>query len=228
MIYVRLLRYWYEHQIYYIKWEKLLSDGFHVSNGVRQGGILSPALFNVYVNDLSEALLSSNTGCNINGQCINHILYADDTVIMAPSPHSLQNLLNVCDNYAQDNDIKYNEKKTVMMCFKPSGMNNLNIPIFTLNGKILKFVNEYKYLGVTITENLSDNEDIMRSTRYIYGAGNVLISKFKKCSDDVKVGLFKTYCSNLYGCHMWCRYYKYNFHRINVAHKQIFKKIAQP
>ena len=46
---VRLLCYWYSFQTMYIRWGSVTSDAFHVYNGVRQGGILSPLLFNVYV-----------------------------------------------------------------------------------------------------------------------------------------------------------------------------------
>ena len=46
----------------YVRWAGVLSPGFHVSNGVRQGGILSPYLFNVYMDDLSTALNGCHTG----------------------------------------------------------------------------------------------------------------------------------------------------------------------
>ena len=44
---IRILIYWYSNQCMYVRWAGVLSHGFHVSNGVRQGGILSPYLFNV-------------------------------------------------------------------------------------------------------------------------------------------------------------------------------------
>ena len=60
------------------------SAKFKVANGVRQGGILSPYLFNVYVDELSEELKKCNVGCNLNGHLINHIMYADDLVLISP------------------------------------------------------------------------------------------------------------------------------------------------
>ena len=68
------------------------SEAFSVSNGVRQGGILSPYLFAVYMDDLSAILLSSHSGCCIGDQYINHMFYADDLCILAPSPSGLQTL----------------------------------------------------------------------------------------------------------------------------------------
>ena len=61
----------------YIKWGSIFSGKFHVTNGVCQGGILSPLLFNVYVNELSDCLIKSGIGGSMNGTVIHHMLYAD-------------------------------------------------------------------------------------------------------------------------------------------------------
>ena len=55
-----------------------MSESFNVSNGVRQGGILSPYLFNLYMDDLSGRLKEIYAGCKIANMVINHLLYADD------------------------------------------------------------------------------------------------------------------------------------------------------
>ena len=68
----------------YVRWSGILSHVFHVANGVRQGGILSPYLFNVYrgpIDDLSIALSACHTGCCVNNTIMNHFMYADDLVI---------------------------------------------------------------------------------------------------------------------------------------------------
>ena len=66
-----------------------MSDNFCISNGVRQGGILSPKLFSVYVDDLSDKLINQTGGCHIDNLCMNHVMYADDISLMAPNPASL-------------------------------------------------------------------------------------------------------------------------------------------
>ena len=50
---VRILIFWYTSQTMYVRWNNVISSGFGVSNGVRQGGILSLYLFCVYMDDLS-------------------------------------------------------------------------------------------------------------------------------------------------------------------------------
>ena len=109
---VRILMYWYSNQCMYVRWAGVLSPGFHVSNGVRQGGILSPYLFNVYMDDLSIALNGCHTGYVVDNIPVNHLLYADDLVVFAPSISGLRELLKVCDVFADSHDIKYNPNKS--------------------------------------------------------------------------------------------------------------------
>ena len=80
------------------------------------GGILSPHLFNVYINEPSIRLNSQFFGCHINSICYNHLVYADDTVLLAPSPKGLQMLIDICVAFGIENDIVYNEEKTKCMC----------------------------------------------------------------------------------------------------------------
>ena len=72
---VRIVMYWYANQTMCVRWSGIVSQGFHVTNGVRQGGILSPYLFNVYLDDLSIALSAFRTGCSVGNSLINHIMY---------------------------------------------------------------------------------------------------------------------------------------------------------
>ena len=91
----RIMIYWYASQTMYVRWSGILSHGFHVTNGVRQGGILSPYLFNVYMDDLSIALSACCTGCCVSNTIINHFMYADDLVIFSPSSVGLRALISV-------------------------------------------------------------------------------------------------------------------------------------
>ena len=80
LVIVRIIAYWYQTQTMCVKWGKVNSAYFNVSNGVRQGGILSPKLFAIYVDDLSHELTLFKSGCYIDDQCMNYVMYADDNV----------------------------------------------------------------------------------------------------------------------------------------------------
>ena len=95
---------------------------FHCANGMRQGGQLSPLLYNVYTDDLNHHLQATGVGCYLWGAYVNSLSYADDMVLLAPTVTALQTLLEVCRAYAGPRDIVYNTTKTVCICW--SGQNN--------------------------------------------------------------------------------------------------------
>ena len=112
MIYlVSKLKHWYKEQTMQIKWGKHFSELFHVSNGVRQGGVLSPYLFVVYLDDLSNELNNITAGCYIGEVLLNHLMFADDICVLCPSVRWLQRILDVCQAYAESHGIIFNCKK---------------------------------------------------------------------------------------------------------------------
>ena len=189
-----------------VRWGNVTSGSFNVSNGVRQGGILSPLFFNIYIDDLSVKLNSLNIGCIAKQLLINHLMYADDLVLISPSTAGLQKLLDICQRFGLDHDIIFNPKKSAVMLFKPKDAIQLNSPNFTLNSESISIVKEYNYLGCTICDDLSDEKDIDRQKRKLYGQGNTIIRKFSMCSLDVKITLFRSYCTPMYCAQLWCRF----------------------
>ena len=157
-LYERLLVYWYSSQEYVIKWRSTLSFGFNVSNGIRHGGRISPVLCNIYTDSLSDLLRGTKIGCHIGGGCVNHISFADDTVLLVPSAKALQILLNVCSVYAGDYDIKFNPLKTVCMVFRLKSFSNTNVENFKLGDTPLKFIKVVVYLSYHICDNLNPAE----------------------------------------------------------------------
>ena len=81
----------------YVKWGNCMSDYFYISNVVRQGGILSPKLYSVCIDDFSEYLVKSRQiGCHIDNVCVNHVVHVNDICLMASSRAALQKLINIC------------------------------------------------------------------------------------------------------------------------------------
>ena len=70
---VRILVYWYTYQEVSVRWGGTISAEFTIGNSVRQGGILSPHLFNLYMDDLSSKLNECKTGCLNGPTIVNHL-----------------------------------------------------------------------------------------------------------------------------------------------------------
>ena len=93
---IETLEFWFSHQMLFIRWGKEVSSSFTMSNGIRQGSILSPYLFNVYVDNLNIRLNHSGVGCHVDDMAANNLAYADDLVILAPCAAALNELVAVC------------------------------------------------------------------------------------------------------------------------------------
>ena len=69
-----------------------------------------------------------------------------------------------------------------------------------------------------IIEDLSDDDGIMRHTKSLYARGNVLISRFRKCTHQVKIKLFRSFLSSAYGSSLWTRYKQCTYKHFIVAY----------
>ena len=177
-----------------VKWDGCLSQSFNVSNGVRKGSVLSPYLFAVYIADLSVSLNKVPSGCFVGNKCLNHIAFVDDICCFAPSLCGLQDLLNVCNNFAIEHDMIFNDSKSSGMIFQPKQFQFLALPKAYIGSNSIKFVSKVKYLGVCLNDMLTDDDDLLRQTRSLYAIGNILKSCFSNCSAKVKSTLFQSYC----------------------------------
>ena len=168
-----------------------------------------------------------DAGCFINGKSLNHLFYADDSVLMAPSAEALQMLLDECDKYAKQTELTYNTKKTVCMLVRPKWLKDLKSPHITLNGSTLDFVDNHCYLGVQLSQDVKDELDMKKQMKSIYARGNGLIRQFKHCNSDVKVKLFKSYCSSVYACALWKNYTKSVYKKVKGAYSNIFRHLLK-
>ena len=175
------------------------------------------------MDDLSERLNKCMTGCVIGEIILNHLMYADDLVILSPYSAGLQQLLSLCSQFGIENDIRYNAAKSNVMIVRPKQYRDSVFPGFVLNDIALPVATEVKYLGHYISENLKDDRDINRQCRNIYARGNTLLRKFAMCTADVKAKLFQTFCTPLYTAHLWWNYRLYSLRKLTVAYNDIMR-----
>ena len=222
IIIVRFLFTWYRSQTFAVKWLDNISAKFTSSNGVRQGSVLSPKLFSVFMDELSVNLNMSKIGCHMNNTSFNHIFYADDAVILSPSVKGLQKLLNICQKFAIDNEIVYNPLKTKCMHIRKRGADSVNSAVY-LNDIDIKWVESYKYLGIYLSSDLKEDTDIKRQIKSIYSRGNILIRKFRGCTNDIKCLLFQSFCTNFYCSSLWSSFNMSTIHNAKVAFNNVFR-----
>ena len=128
-----------------------LSSYFDVKQGVKQGCLLSPVLFSLYLNDLHDFLPG---GINISGCIIKVLLYADDIVIISDCPHTLQNMINALYNYCNLWCLKLNLNKSKIVVFRKSPRLSSNLK-WNFGTENIEIVNDYKYLGILLNYKLS-------------------------------------------------------------------------
>ena len=87
--------------------QNIVSDSYNCSNGIKQGGVLSPALFCVYMDELLRRLEASNVGCHIGHQFMGAFSYADDLSLLAPSLKAAQLMLEICEDHAMYDMYEY-------------------------------------------------------------------------------------------------------------------------
>lgn len=223
---VSILSYWYSKQLNMVRWGNVYSDEYSLECGVRQGGLTSPRLFNIYVNQLIEELSSMHVGCHIDDICVNNLSYADDMVLLSPSIGGLRQLLKVCEDYAVGHGLRYNESKSEFMLFKcKQTRNDILIPPLLLNGVPLSRVAQFKYLGHIVTENLSDELDIERERRALSVRGNMLAHRFARCTVPVKITMFKAFCQTFYTSGLWANFTQKAYNALRVQYNNVFRAL---
>ena len=127
------------------------SNWFNINTGLRQGCLLSPLLFNLFINDLVNSVNSNCKGIPIGDGNVSILLYADDSLLLAQNEAELKRMLNTLGNWCKKWKIKVNVGKSEIVHFrrKSNPCTNVN---FQLSNKTLKVVNQYKYLGLVLSE----------------------------------------------------------------------------
>ena len=134
-----------------VKWGGKIGKLFENAYGVLQGGVLSPTLFRLFLDDMT-GYLNRNNGVVIGNIKINYLLFADDLVLLSESPSGLQNLINGVEKFCSQWHMLVNLTKTKVVLF-----NNRFVPIqirgirFKFNSLPVEEKDCYNYLGVIIS-----------------------------------------------------------------------------
>ena len=132
------------------------TEYFNYCKGVRQGCILSPMLFNLYLNEIPSLLDNNDTDGILlpNGSRLNCLLYADDLVLISNSTKGLQNALTILSQFCEDWLLNVNAKKTNILIFqKKCRKSTYEKQHFFINGNKIEIVNNYTYLGINVSSN---------------------------------------------------------------------------
>ena len=130
-----------------VKVQDGLTDSFSTQIGVKQGCILSPYLFSLYINDLVSTFDASCDPVQLDDTSLSCLLYADDIVLLSNSAAGLQTLLNKLGTFCHKWNLKVNINKTKVIVFNKSGK-VLKGFTFRYEGNHVELANEYKYLGI--------------------------------------------------------------------------------
>ena len=125
-------------------WNSCQSTYFRLKNWVKRGGVLSPTLFNLYIDRLLVTLKNSGLGCHIDGTYMGALSYADDITLTCPSVHGLNKMMNMCSDFVTNNFITFNAKKT--KCIKYGESVRLSEHVI-LDGNVISWHTGVRHLG---------------------------------------------------------------------------------
>ena len=193
----RLLLNMYINQKLRTRWNGQFSESFGVTNGVKQGGVISPVLFCIYMDGLLKKLESSDVGCYVGRVFSGAFAYADDLTLLCPSVSALKEMVAICSDYASEYDIKFNASKSQLIIFK-SKKRIVPDPVITLNGDKIGVVDSVIHLGHILHDNIY-KYDISKCVRDFNRQCNLFLANFKFATSHVRNFLFHKYCSSFYG-----------------------------
>lgn len=227
---ISLIEHWLANQMYVVKWFNKISLPFHPTLGVWRCGILSPILFEIYIDDLLHTICTLRHGIMVGKNCISLVAYADDIILLMSSLQALHNMINILSKEALEIGLKFNHKKTAFMKFLPQCLQHCEPYLIIDNIKILPN-NSIKYLGVHITvaqkllsDMWSDNFEINIKIKYLYKKSHLLKKATNGLYDNVKALIFKTFFYQTYGLALWqCAKEVWNSFR--VAYNNAFRSL---
>ena len=173
-------------------WFGSISGKFLLQAGVRQGGVLSPVLFTVYIDSLIVALQSRGLGCQIGFMCFGILMYADDLILISSSVTEMQKMINVCTDELDKLDLSINIKKSV--CIRVGrGVKNVCSEL-TVGAVTIPWASNMTYLGITIKSSVKFLIDLKICRTKFYRSFNSVFCRICKANELLIVSIVKTFC----------------------------------
>ena len=218
---IRLLINLYINMRGVVKWNSHYSEEFEVYNGIKQGGVLSPTLFSLYIDELVKMVHGTKLGCYVGNLPSSSIfVYADDIVLLSPTHYGMRNLISICENFCYSSGLMFNPDKCVSMFFNKDSK-DYNLNEFLINNCAIRFVDKFKHLGHEIKSNSATFliESILSD---IKSKTNGILNNFNFAAFDTKMKLFTSYCNSYYGS-ILCTIHQLD--KVNTTWKVCLRKV---
>ncbi len=189
----------YTNQRLQVKWGDKTSQLFNVTNGVRQGGVMSPLLFGIYMDGLLHELKNLGIGCQLGQYFCGAVGYADDIILLCPTLSGLRKMVNVCERYAQQHDVLFNGKKSKLLVFGSKEPKDVNVSV---NGQNVPLCDTAVHLGHMLS-TIDKYECVKDGVKRFNSSVNSFFAKFGGLYSSVKNKLFTQYCCSMYGAQLW-------------------------
>ena len=191
----RLLYNIYSRSEMHVQWNSVHSTPFPLHNEVKQGGVLSPILFFMYIDNLLEKLKDSGLGCHVGRTFAGAFAYADDIALVSLSLSGLRQMIQICEQYTIEYFIVFNPAKSKVMWLNSVSSDK---PYLTLCGKTVDVVDNDLHLGNRIyNNNYTQCSNSMISD--FYRRSNQVKASFRMCDSFTSRNLHSTFCNSFYG-----------------------------
>ena len=190
-----------------VKIKNKVTDVFPINQGVRQGCLLSPLLFNIFLSDLPDILDSAQNKANTETTHPCCLIWADYIILFSEKEDGLNYMLKAMEGYCKENELTVNTDKTKCIIFNKSG--RLIRKHFSFNNTQLETVRSFKYLGFLITPSgeiksgLNDLRD--RTMKAFFKFKTVMGTEFNRNVQttlsilDALIKPILLYCSDFWG-----------------------------